>query len=192
MAEKVTLARPYAKAAFERRATATTLRAGRRCSLPRRRLSRTSASSSSCRARACSPRTWSSSSPKRAARTSTAATSSNTLAQNRRLGVLPEIAAIYEELRAEVENVADVHVTSAVQLDEAQRTRLAAALKKRLKREVRLHCAVDAGLIGGAIVRAGDFVIDGSLKARLERLAVADHALEGSGTWQSKPPKSAI
>jgi F-type H+-transporting ATPase subunit delta len=95
----------------------------------------------------------------------------NTLAQNRRLGVLPQVAAIYEELRAEVENVTDVHVTSAVQLDEAQRTRLAAALKKRLKREVRLHCAVDAALIGGAIVRAGDFVIDGSLKARLERLA---------------------
>jgi F-type H+-transporting ATPase subunit delta len=93
------------------------------------------------------------------------------LAQNRRLGVLPEIAAIYEELRAEIENITDVHVTSAVQLDAAQRSRLAAALKKRLKREVRLHCAVDAGLIGGAIVRAGDFVIDGSLKARLERMA---------------------
>jgi F-type H+-transporting ATPase subunit delta len=95
----------------------------------------------------------------------------STLAQNRRLGVLPEVAAIYEELRAEVESVTDVHVTSAVQLDVAQRERLAAALKKSLKREVRLHCDVDAGLIGGAIVRAGDFVIDGSLKARLERLA---------------------
>lgn len=95
----------------------------------------------------------------------------NTLAQNRRLGVLPQIAAMYEELRAEIENVADVHVTSAVQLDAAQRERLTAALKKRLKREVRLHCNVDAALIGGAIVRAGDFVIDGSIKARLERLA---------------------
>jgi F-type H+-transporting ATPase subunit delta len=95
----------------------------------------------------------------------------NTLAQNRRLAVLPEVAAIYEELRADVENVTDVHVTSAVKLDEGQRTRLAAALKKRLKRDVRLHCEVDAGLIGGAVVRAGDFVIDGSLKARLERLA---------------------
>lgn len=95
----------------------------------------------------------------------------STLALNRRLGVLPEVAAIYEELRAQVENITDVHVTSAVQLDEAQRTRLTAALKKRLKSEVRLHCSVDAGLIGGAIVRAGDFVIDGSLKARLERLA---------------------
>lgn len=95
----------------------------------------------------------------------------STLAQNRRLSVLPEVASIYEELRAEEENVIDVHVTSAVQLDEAQRARLSAALKKRLKREVRLHCAVDASLIGGAVVRAGDFVIDGSLKARLERLA---------------------
>ena len=95
----------------------------------------------------------------------------STLAVNRRLSVLPEVAAIYEELRAEEENVTDVHVTSAVELSEAQRARLAAALKKRLKREVRLHCSVDAGLIGGAIVRAGDFVIDGSLKARLERLA---------------------
>ncbi len=57
------------------------------------------------------------------------------------------------------------------QLSEAQQQRLAAALKKRLKRDVRLHCEVDASLIGGAIVRAGDFVIDGSLKARLDRLA---------------------
>jgi F-type H+-transporting ATPase subunit delta len=95
----------------------------------------------------------------------------STLAQNRRLGVLPEVAAHYEELRAEVENVADVHVTSAVELNATQRERLGTAVQRRLKREVRLHCAVDAGLIGGAVVRAGDFVIDGSLRARLERLA---------------------
>jgi F-type H+-transporting ATPase subunit delta len=95
----------------------------------------------------------------------------STLAHNRRLARLPEIAAMFEVLRAEVENIADVQVTSAVQLDEAQRQRLAAALKKRLQRDVRLHCQVDASLIGGAIVRSGDFVIDGSLKARLDRLA---------------------
>jgi len=93
------------------------------------------------------------------------------LAQNRRLGVLPEIAASYEVLRAEVENIADVQITSAVALTDAQRERLAAALKKRLQREVRLHCEVDAALIGGAVVRSGDLVIDGSLRARLERLA---------------------
>jgi F-type H+-transporting ATPase subunit delta len=94
----------------------------------------------------------------------------NMLAQNRRLDLLPEIAAIYEVLRAEVENTADVQVISAVALDDAQRQRLATALRKRLKRDVRLHCQVDASLIGGAIVRAGDLVIDGSLRAGLERL----------------------
>jgi F-type H+-transporting ATPase subunit delta len=93
------------------------------------------------------------------------------LATNRRLNLLPDVAALYELLRAEVENVADVQVTSAVPLDEAQRQRLTAALRKRLKRDVRLHCDVDAALIGGAIVRCGDLVIDGSLRARLERLA---------------------
>lgn len=95
----------------------------------------------------------------------------DTLAQNRRLDLLPDVAAMYEELRAEVENTADVQVISAIALDDAQRDRLAAALKKRLKRDVRLHCAVDASLIAGAIVRSGDLVIDGSLRAGLERLS---------------------
>jgi F-type H+-transporting ATPase subunit delta len=95
-----------------------------------------------------------------------------TLAGNRRLALLPEIATMFEALRAEAENTADVQVISAVQLNDAQKQRLAAALKKRLQREVRLHVEVDESLIGGAIVRAGDFVIDGSLKARLDRLAV--------------------
>jgi F-type H+-transporting ATPase subunit delta len=95
-----------------------------------------------------------------------------TLASNRRLALLPDIAAMFEALRAEAENTADVQVVSAVQLNDAQKQRLAAALKTRLKREVRLHCEVDESLLGGAVVRAGDFVIDGSLKARLDRLAV--------------------
>lgn len=96
-----------------------------------------------------------------------------TLAHNRRLGLVPQIAEQFEALRAQIENVADVRIISAVQLDDAQRERFANALRKRLKREVRLHCEVDASLIGGAIVRAGDFVIDGSIRARLERLAAA-------------------
>jgi len=95
------------------------------------------------------------------------------LLRNRRLGLLPEVATMFEAMRAEVENVADVQVTSAVALDDAQRQRLAAALKKRLKKDVRLHCDVDASLVGGAVIRSGDFVIDGSLRARLERLSSA-------------------
>lgn len=99
-----------------------------------------------------------------------------TLAENHRLKVLPEITSAYEELRAAQENVADVQITSAIQLSDAQRQRLADALKKRLRREVRLHCDVDPALIGGAVIRSGDLVIDGSLKAQLERLtALATH-----------------
>jgi F-type H+-transporting ATPase subunit delta len=93
------------------------------------------------------------------------------LARNRRLGLLPEIAAMFETMRNEVENVADVRFTSAVALTETQRQRFTAALKKRLGKEVHLNCDVDAKLIGGAIIRSGDLVIDGSLRAGLERLA---------------------
>lgn len=92
------------------------------------------------------------------------------LAENKRLAVLPEISAAYEQLRAEYENEVDVQVTSAVSLSEAQAAKLAAALKRRFKREVRMTTAVDPELLGGAVIRAGDLVIDGSVKGRLQRL----------------------
>ena len=95
-----------------------------------------------------------------------------TLAANRRLAYLPEIAAQFEALKDEAQGVADVTVTSAAALDVAQEQKLSAALEKRLKRKVRLHtCEVDPQLIGGAIIHSGDLVIDGSLSARLERIA---------------------
>jgi F-type H+-transporting ATPase subunit delta len=93
------------------------------------------------------------------------------LAENRRLLLLPEIAAHYEELRAAVENTLDVEVISAVTLSDAQADKLKQALSTRLKRTVRMQNSVDSALLGGAVVRAGDLVIDGSLKGRLERLA---------------------
>jgi F-type H+-transporting ATPase subunit delta len=93
------------------------------------------------------------------------------LAENHRLLLLPEISAHYEELRSAVENTVDVAVISAVPLDAAQKQKLSAALSKRLKSEVRMQNSVDPALLGGAVVRAGDLVIDGSLKGRLERLA---------------------
>jgi F-type H+-transporting ATPase subunit delta len=94
-----------------------------------------------------------------------------TLAENGRLAYLPEIAEQFETLKDAAEGVIDVTVTSAAALDETQRTRIAAALEKRLKRKVRLHCEVEPQLIGGAVLRAGDLVIDGSLRTRLERIA---------------------
>ena len=92
------------------------------------------------------------------------------LAHNRRLIFLPAIAAQFEALRAEVENTLDVEVTTAFALEPEQRERLAVALAKRFKRQVRLAESVDASLVGGAIVRAGDLVIDGSVQGRLARL----------------------
>jgi len=96
-----------------------------------------------------------------------------TLADYRRLALLPEISALFDELKAEAEGVVDVTVTSAAPLDDSQRGNLTAALEKRLGRSVRLQCATDPALIGGAVLRAGDLVIDGSLRGRLERIAYA-------------------
>jgi F-type H+-transporting ATPase subunit delta len=93
------------------------------------------------------------------------------LAQNHRLLLLPEIAAHYETLRSATENTIDVAVVSAVPLNAAQAEKLRQALNTRLKRQVRMQTSVDATLLGGAVVRAGDLVIDGSLKGRLQRLA---------------------
>jgi F-type H+-transporting ATPase subunit delta len=92
------------------------------------------------------------------------------LTENGRLDFLPEIAERFGELEAEARNVADVEVVSATELDAVQRDRLAAALRSRLSRDVRLSCSVDPALIGGAVVRSGDLLIDGSLRGKLERL----------------------
>ena len=92
------------------------------------------------------------------------------LTENGRLDFLPEVAARFKELEAEDRNVAEVEIVSATALDDRQRERLAAALRTRLRRDVRLTCAVDPALIGGAIVRSGDMLIDGSLRGKLERL----------------------
>ena len=93
------------------------------------------------------------------------------LAENHRLLLLPEIAVHYEVLRSNVENTVEVEVVSAVPLDARQADKLKQALSTRLKRQVRMQTSVDSTLLGGAVVRAGDLVIDGSLKGRLERLA---------------------
>ncbi len=95
------------------------------------------------------------------------------LAENRRLAQLPEISALYEELKAEAEEVVKATVTSATELPAGELDVLKAALKKRFGREVELSTAIDASLIGGAVIDAGDVVIDGSLKGKLTRLQAA-------------------
>ena len=90
-----------------------------------------------------------------------------------RVRVLPEISRHFELLKAEVENTVDATVTSSSKLSEKQVAEIAAALKKRLGREVKIETKIDEDLIGGAVIRAGDVVIDGSLRARLQGLANA-------------------
>lgn len=93
------------------------------------------------------------------------------MAENGRLELAPDVAGRFEALRAEAERRVDAHVTSARELTDAQREQIADSLRKRLDRDIRLHCAIDESLLGGAVIRAGDLVIDGSLKGRLARLA---------------------
>jgi F-type H+-transporting ATPase subunit delta len=92
------------------------------------------------------------------------------LAANKRLPLLPEIQALFEALRAEEQATLDVSVASAYPLSEAEFEKLKTALSRRFDREVTMVSEVDASLIGGAVIRAGDVVIDGSLKGRLEKL----------------------
>jgi F-type H+-transporting ATPase subunit delta len=93
------------------------------------------------------------------------------LSENSRLGLLAEIAAQYEILKAEAENTVQAELVAAQPVSEAKQAQLREALKKRLGREVELQCSIDERLIGGAVIRAGDLVIDGSALGRLERLA---------------------
>lgn len=95
------------------------------------------------------------------------------LAENDRLAALPEIAALYELHRAEAEGSVEALVTSAFALTDAQQAALSASLKKRLGRDVRLVCETDEALLGGAVIRVGDMVIDGSIRGRLERIATS-------------------
>ena len=95
------------------------------------------------------------------------------LLEYRRTAALPEIAAHFEALKAEIENIVDVTVTSASAISEVQRDAISTALRERLGRDVHIATAIDENLIGGAVIKAGDVVIDGSLRARLEGLATA-------------------
>ncbi len=93
------------------------------------------------------------------------------LAENRRLQVLPEVAAIFEVLRAEAEKAMNVEVESAFELSAEQQQKIATSLKSRMNREIKLVCSVNKDLMGGVVIKAGDKVLDGSARARLQQLA---------------------
>lgn len=93
------------------------------------------------------------------------------LAENNRLQLLTEIAVSFEQLREKIEHVMTVDVISARALTFKQKKILSLALKNRLGRYVTLNIRVDTGLLGGAIIRANDLVIDGSALGKLNKLA---------------------
>ena len=93
------------------------------------------------------------------------------LSENKRLNLLTPIRELFEILKAKQEKFCDVQVVSAFELDNTVSLALADKLKTVLKSEVSLNTEIDNSLIGGVIIRAGDVVIDGSVKGRLQKLA---------------------
>lgn len=92
------------------------------------------------------------------------------LAENDRLLALPAIAEGYEALKQEAEGAIEVSVTSAHKLTAKQEKEMASSLKKRLGKDVTIKAEIDESLIAGAIIKAGDLVIDGSARGRLNKL----------------------
>jgi len=95
------------------------------------------------------------------------------LAEHRRMALLPEVAELYESYKREAESQLLVKVTSAMVLDAAQIEQLKSSLKRRFKREIELETHVDPSLLGGVVIDTGSEVIDGSARGRLQRLAGA-------------------
>lgn len=95
------------------------------------------------------------------------------MAAQRRLPLLPEVAQLYAELKRESESRLLVKVTSAMTLDAAQTEQLRVALQRRFKRDIALETRVDAALLAGVVVDTGSEVIDGSARGRLAQLAGA-------------------
>jgi F-type H+-transporting ATPase subunit delta len=95
------------------------------------------------------------------------------LVDNQRLLLLPEIVALFEALRADAEKTVNALVESAFELSAEQQEKIKTSLKARMGREIKLVCKVNKELLGGVVIRAGDKVIDGSARTRLSEMANA-------------------
>jgi F-type H+-transporting ATPase subunit delta len=93
------------------------------------------------------------------------------LAWNKRWGLFDEISEQFEKLRAEEQRALDVEVVSAYALSEEQQQKLVDSLRRRFARDIRMNARVDLKLLGGVVIRAGDTVIDGSVRGRLAKLS---------------------
>ena len=95
------------------------------------------------------------------------------LADNRRLAVLPDISVLFEIQRRDAEGRVQAELISAIPVSDAQQESIVQSLRARLGRDIELSCRVEPELLGGAIIRAGDLVIDGSVRGKLQRLGTA-------------------
>ena len=93
------------------------------------------------------------------------------MADNGRLSLLPEVAMLFDQLKQAVESTVAVHVTSAYPLSDAEIQQLADTMQEKLARSITLTSETDPSLLGGALIRADDLVIDGSVRGRLNKLA---------------------
>jgi len=94
------------------------------------------------------------------------------MAENGRLRALPEVAHQFEIYRAEAEGKVDAEVISAFALTSEQEQAITEMLKSKLGRDVSITTSTDESLIGGVVIKAGDTIIDGSMKSQLESLAI--------------------
>ena len=93
------------------------------------------------------------------------------LAENDRISLLPDIAVLYHHYQAEAEGTVDAQLISALEVSDQQVEAISASLAKRFGKKISITTSIDEALIGGAIIRAGDMVIDGSVRGRLEKLS---------------------
>jgi len=173
MIEPTTLARPYARAAFEHARAAGDLAAWQAA------LSELAAITAEPKV-AAAMRDPNQTAAQRAATlsglTGDAAPSAvanllSIMADNGRLSLLPEVAMLFDQLKQAVESTVAVHVTSAYPLSDAETQQLADTMQEKLARSITLTSETDPSLLGGALIRADDLVIDGSVRGRLNKLA---------------------
>ncbi|MGB1201774.1 MAG: F0F1 ATP synthase subunit delta [Cognaticolwellia aestuarii] len=93
------------------------------------------------------------------------------MAENGRLVALPAVVELFAEQKALYENEVEVEITSATELSEAYQVTLAASLEKRLARKIKLNCNIDSAVVGGLLIKAGDTVIDATVRGKLDRLS---------------------
>ena len=93
------------------------------------------------------------------------------MSDNGRLSLIPEVAMLFDQLKQAVESAVAVHVTSAYPLSDAETQQLTETMQEKLERSITLTSETDPSLLGGALIRADDLVIDGSVRGRLNKLA---------------------